>query len=97
MIEEKKVSVPKLKAHNLVLDNRKKLSMTGITDVDNFNEDCIVAQTDIGAINIKGKGLHISKLNIDAGELQVEGDISSIIYMDLHAKKKGGVFSKIFS
>ena len=97
MIEEKKASVPKPKAHNLVLENRKKLSMTGIIDVDSFNEDCIVAQTDLGAINIKGSELHITKLNIDINELQVEGEISSIVYMDSYVKKKGGVFSKIFS
>ena len=97
MIEEKKAAVPKPKVHNLVLENRKKLSMTGIIDVDSFNEDCIVAQTDLGDINIKGSGLHITKLNIDINELQVEGEISSIVYMDSHVKKKGGVFSKIFS
>lgn len=81
--------------HNLVLENREKLSLTGVTDVDSFDESTIVAYTDCGELTIGGENLHICKLNIEDGELKIEGNISSLNYLS-NKPKSGGLFAKVF-
>ena len=81
--------------HNIILEDRKKLIVSGVIDIDSFDESLIVAFTDMGDLNIKGKDLHINKLNVETGELSVEGDISTLIYSD-DTKIDGGFFSKLF-
>ncbi len=81
--------------HNIILEDRKKLIVSGVIDIDSFDESLIVAFTDMGDLNIKGKDLHINKLNVETGELSVEGDISTLIYSD-DTKRDGGFFSKLF-
>lgn len=78
---------------NIVLENRKKMSISGVEDVLSFNEESIVLNTTLGIINIKGEGLHINKLNLDDGEVNVEGNIISLQYVgnkeDVKAKGRG--------
>ncbi|MDK2802232.1 MAG: sporulation protein YabP [Oscillospiraceae bacterium] len=81
--------------HNIILEDRKKLIVSGVIDIDSFDESLIVAFTDMGDLNIKGKDLHINKLNVETGELSVEGDIFALIYSD-DTKRDGGFFSKLF-
>lgn len=86
----------KIKApHNVILEDRKKLSLTGVTDVDSFDETAIVAYTDYGELTIGGTELHISKLNIEEGLLSVEGNISSMLYNERTVKAEG-FFSRVF-
>lgn len=82
-------------AHSLILKNREALSMTGVLDVDSFDEQMVVAYTDEGELTIKGIGLHISKINLDSGDLSLDGKISSLIYSDDKPENKG-LFSKLF-
>lgn len=82
--------------HSLMLDNRKALSISGVSDVDSFDEQTVIAYTDQGELAIKGKGLHINKLNIDSGDLQIEGIIDSLSYSDNKSSSAGGFFSKLF-
>lgn len=89
--ESKKI----ISSHNLVLEDRKKLSLTGVTDVDSFDETAIIAYTDYGELTISGTSLHICKLNIDEGELSVEGNISAMQYIDQQPKSQG-FFGKMF-
>ena len=81
--------------HNLVLENREKLSLTGVTDVDSFDENTIVAYTDYGELTIGGENLHICKLNIEDGELKIEGTVSSLNYLS-NKPKSQGLFAKVF-
>ncbi len=89
--DSKKLSAP----HSVIMQDRKSLNLTGVCDVDSFDEQTIVAYTDYGELTIKGSGLHISKLNIDIGELLVEGSISSLVYTD-NMPKSTGFFSRVF-
>ncbi len=91
MDEANKIIAP----HNLFLEDRKKLSLTGVTDVDSFDESTIIAYTDYGELTISGTNLHIAKLNIEAGELSVDGNIVSMTYID-QAPKSTGFFGKMF-
>lgn len=91
MPEEKKaVKLP----HSVILENRKSLTATGVSNVDSFDEQTIVAYTDLGELTIKGKGLNISRLNIETGELDVTGEISSLTYSE--NQSSGGLFSRLF-
>lgn len=84
-----------IESHNLMLENRNRLRLTGVTDVDSFDENTIIAYTVLGELTISGSSLHINKLNTENGELTVEGNIASMIYLD-NAPKGGGFFSKMF-
>lgn len=94
-IEERKILVKKeMQNQQLVLDNRKKLKITGVTDVESFSENAVVSQTNLGNLTVKGDNLKISKLNVDEGELVIDGDIASMEYTRKKEKKK--LFDSIF-
>lgn len=85
----------KLLPHSVILKDRKEISLTGVTDVDSFDESSIVAYTDFGELTISGSNLHISTLNTDTGDLTIDGEISSLIYLD-NKPKAEGFFKKVF-
>lgn len=68
-------------AHSLILDNRSKLTLTGVTDVMGFDEQTVSLMTDSGALVVKGESLHISKLNLDTKDVSIDGNISSLQYL----------------
>lgn len=84
--------------HRIILEERERLSVTGVTEVIAFDEESITADTDMGILVIRGEGLHIGKLNLDDGLLQTEGEVESIEYTDGNNTAKGGgfLFGKIF-
>lgn len=82
--------------HNIILENRKKLSLSGVEDVDSFDEDCITLYTQTGTLAVKGSDLHINKLSVESGEVIVEGDIDSLTYSDDDGNRSAGFFSKLF-
>ena len=81
--------------HNLILKDRSELTLSGVTDVDSFDETSIIAYTDYGELTISGSALHISSLDVDKGEMSVDGKISSLVYID-QGPKATGFFSKVF-
>jgi sporulation protein YabP len=80
--------------HDLIIECRKKVTMTGIKDVDSFDDEIIIAQSECGELTIHGRNLKISKLSVESGDMTVEGDIDSITYAE--GKSQGGFFSKVF-
>lgn len=85
----------KTMSHSLILKDRKEISLTGVTDVDSFDENSIVAYTDFGELTIGGNNLHISTLNTETGELSIDGEISSMIYLDNRPRSEG-FFKRVF-
>lgn len=83
---------------NLILENRGKLSISGVLDVLSFDDQVVIVETELGLLTIKGENLRINKLSIDTSEVIVEGDISSLTYSDnkTSEKSKGNLISKIF-
>ena len=61
--------------HNIVLENREKMSVSGVSDVDTFDENKIVLFIPDDTIIIEGEDLHIQKLDVSSGELTIEGEI----------------------
>ncbi len=75
------------KPHSLVLDNRNKLSLTGVNDVLGFNEETVSVNTSMGDLIIRGTQLHINKLNLDTGEVEIDGKINSLQYTESKSNK----------
>lgn len=83
--------------HNLIVENREKISISGVEDVESFDEENMLIHTEMGLLSLKGANLHINKFNVESGELVIEGDIDEIVYSDGDGYgKKGGFFSKMF-
>jgi len=91
-MEDKKNMNP----HNLIMENRGKLTITGIIDIHSFDDELVLVETNMGILTIKGTDLKMNKLNLDNNELIVEGKIIALIYSDAEIGKKGGMFGKIF-
>ncbi len=81
--------------HRLELTGREHLVVSGVEDVDRFDENSIVMSTSAGTLVITGEELHIGKLSLDGGELHVDGRIDSVTYED-DAQSRGGFWSRLF-
>ena len=82
---------------NLVLENRGKLSISGVLDVLSFDDQIVIVETELGLLTIKGENLRINKLSIDTSEVIVEGEISGLNYSEKDMESKsGGILGRIF-
>lgn len=79
--------------HTLTLVGRTTATVTGVEDVECFNEQIVVLRTPLGALTLSGEGLNISQLSLGDGRLIVEGEISAVEYS--HARKQGGLLSRL--
>ena len=95
MAEEKKTSASR---HALTIDRRERVVVTGMLDVISFDEETVIAETEMGILVLRGNNLHVSRLNLDNGELDLDGDITSVTYEDAHSpgKSKGSFIGKLF-
>ena len=85
-------------SHKLQLYNREKGTMTGILDVISFDEHTVVLDTDMGLLTIKGKNLHVSRLSLEKGEIDLEGNVDSLIYSanESYRKANQSIWAKMF-
>ena len=82
-------------AHRLELDGRERLTVSGVEDVERFDETGIVMATSAGLLVVTGEDLHIGKLSLDGGELHVDGRIDSISYEE-QGGGRAGWFGRLF-
>ena len=66
--------------HKLQLNERKKLTMTGVTEVVSFDETAVVLQTSLGLLIVQGQQLQLKNLSLEGGPVAVEGDINALSY-----------------
>jgi len=92
MPEDKKVTRTQ---HNIIMENRRQLTITGVVDIDSFDEHTVIMFTDLGELTVKGEALHINRIDVEAGDLLMEGDIEQLYYTD-NQPQRGGFFSKLF-
>lgn len=78
--------------HNVILEDRRRLTVSGVSDVDSFDEQTVIVFTQMGELTVKGEDLHINRLSLEMGELAVEGDITSLSYTDRAQKPQQGSF-----
>lgn len=83
------------KNQNVIIEDRNRISITGVEQVDSFNENTIILLTIKGGITIKGEDLNISKLNLDEGNVRITGLINSFTYNNKELVSKN-LISKIF-
>ena len=81
--------------HQLTLEGRERLSVSGVEDVESFDESAIVMNTCEGTLVVRGEGLHIEKLSLDGGDLKVEGSVDSLTYEDAGGER-GGFLARLF-
>ncbi len=81
---------------NIVLENREKLYLSGVTDSESFDETCAALITNLGRIVITGKNLHLAKLSLETEEATVEGFISSVSYVEKREKKNESLLTRLF-
>ena len=82
---------------NIILENRGKLTITGVLDVLSFDDQLVVLETELGLLTVKGENIRINKLSIDASEVMIEGEINQLGYSEKEMGSKGGSFmSKLF-
>ncbi len=84
------------RAHSLTLEGRQKAVITGVEDVDSFNEQMVVLSTAAGTLTLLGEQLHISNLNLENGQLFVEGEIAALEYDERRSSSRGSLFSRLF-
>lgn len=92
MAEDKKIFKA---AHNVIMESRRNLTISGVMDIDSFDEESVIVFTELGELTIRGQGLHINKIDVESGDLSMEGDIDSLSYTE-NRPNKGGLFSKLF-
>ncbi len=93
MAYEEKIKAPE-KPHNIILENRSRMSISGVTEVERFDEQEAIIVTNKGALLIHGTGLHVEKLSLDTGEITLQGTVDSLQYED--TRKDGGFFARLF-
>lgn len=83
------------KPHHLFLEDRRVLTLTGVSDVENFDDKTVVAITDHGELTVMGGELQITRLSLETGDMALEGRIDSLTYAE-NRMKKGGFWGRLF-
>jgi len=83
--------------HNIIMEDRNRLSVSGVEDVESFDENSVVLYTNRGLLTVRGTALRVDKLSIEGGELNIEGTVDSLTYQDEQPARAGGGFlSRLF-
>ncbi|MBR3133234.1 MAG: sporulation protein YabP [Clostridia bacterium] len=93
-VEERK---PVNTMQNIILENRGKLTITGVLDVLSFDDEIAILETELGLLNIKGENIKVNKVSLESADVIIEGEIRSLEYSNKnYDKSKGTLISKIF-
>ncbi len=98
-MEDRTERQPGIKSmHKVSMNQRREGSISGVTDVKSFDEKEIVLETQQGILTIKGAELHVSRLVVEKGELEISGRIDSLVYSDTGSVSKSGgsLLSRLF-
>lgn len=87
--------VSAVKKHNVILEERSKLSISGVTDVESFDESEISLYTTLGELSVRGKCLHVDEMSLESGDISITGDVKSLVYGDKDRTKKPSLWGKI--
>lgn len=90
MAEERGLQLP----HKLSLEERKKLTVSGVAEVVSFEESAVVLRTARGVLLVRGQDLHLKTLSLEGGQVAVDGMVSALIYEE--PRREGGFFSRLF-
>ncbi len=97
IMEERKNNINASIMQNIVLENREKLTISGVNDVLSFDDQIVILETQLGLLTVKGENLRINKLSIDNEEVIIEGEINNLSYSEKELERKGSsLLGKIF-
>ena len=82
------------RSHTISMENRDKLSLTGVEDVSGFDESLVVLTTSMGELTVRGEGLHIERIDLDSGQLEVRGKVQELSYDE--RAPKSTLWSRLF-
>ena len=82
-------------SHRVVLEDRERLTISGVEEVESFDENSIVMGTSKGVLVVRGEQLHIEQLSLDGGALKVEGYVDSITYEEERTARGGGLLARL--
>ena len=84
--------------HKMTMTNRKSCTINGVNDVLSFDIHEILLETEQGMLMVTGTDLHVNRLSLEKGEVDLSGNIDSIAYSDVHAEQKQGenLFARLF-
>ena len=77
------------RAHSVHIDNRLRTSITGVMDVVSFNEQDVVLLTEAGPLNLVGTNLHLNRLNLEDGQICIEGELTALDYEPPETERRG--------
>lgn len=85
-------------SHKIVINNRKTSLVTGVLDVLSFDLNEVLLETEQGMLMVKGNDMHVNRLSLEKGEVDLSGNIDTIAYSDMtgHGKKGDNLFAKLF-
>ena len=82
------------RGHRVMMEERSALSVSGVEEVERFDENMIVMTTSLGTLVVRGEGLHIEALSLEGGELKVEGEVESLTY-EVARAREGGLLARL--
>ena len=82
-------------AHNLIIESRTRAAVSGVVDVESFDENEIIMATTMGVLFMRGTNLRIERLSLDTGDVAIEGNIDRFEYED-QVRESGGFFGRLF-
>lgn len=95
--EQDKKGTTQAQHHSIRIDNRERMMVNGVEDVDSFDENSVVLMTQKGVLGIMGNDLHISKLSLEEGQLIISGSIIGVTYEESqHAKDTDSIWKRLF-
>ncbi len=78
------------RAQNLILESRKRLTVSGVSEVIEFDDTLIRMKTDLGDLIVHGDGLHVESLSVETGDLVMTGEVSAMNYENV--RERSGLF-----
>ncbi|WNF37072.1 sporulation protein YabP [Bacillaceae bacterium IKA-2] len=87
----------KVREHNITMRGRKQVDITGVKQVESFDNEEFLLETEQGFLAIRGHNLHIKNLDVDQGIVSIEGKVYDLVYLDAQQNDKAkGFFGKLF-
>lgn len=85
------------KEHQVTINNRKELEINGVKEIDSFDNEEFLLETNMGYLIVRGQNLQLKNLNVEEGIVEIKGKVYELTYVDEHHQEKAkGLFSRLF-